>query len=176
MVSHAVRTEIGAVGARLLYPNGTLQHGGVILGIGGVAGHANKGLPRYQYGYFARAVVIQSVSAVTAACLVVRKELYEKVGGFNEDLKVAYNDIDFCLKIREAGYRNLYTPYAELYHHESASRGYENTPDKQLRLEAEGQYMKQRWGDLLLNDPAYNPNLTLEWEDFSLAWPPRVDV
>jgi glycosyltransferase involved in cell wall biosynthesis len=176
MVSHAVRTEIGAVGARLLYPNGTLQHGGVILGIGGVAGHANKGLPRYQYGYFARAVVIQSVSAVTAACLVVRKELYEKVGGFNEDLKVAYNDIDFCLKIREAGYRNLFTPYAELYHHESASRGYENTPDKQLRLEAEGQYMKQRWGDLLLNDPAYNPNLTLEWEDFSLAWPPRVDV
>ena len=174
MVSHAVRTEIGAVGARLLYPNGTLQHGGVILGIGGVAGHANKKLPRYQYGYFARAVVIQSVSAVTAACLVIRKELYEKVGGFDENLKVAYNDIDFCLKIRAAGYRNLYTPYAELYHHESATRGYENTLEKQLRHEAEYRYMKQRWGNLLDNDPAYSPNLTLENEDFSFAWPPRV--
>jgi len=176
MVSHAVRTEIGAVGARLLYPDGTLQHGGVILGIGGVAGHAHKGLLRYKNGYFCRAVIIQSVSAVTAACLVIRKELYEKVGGFNEDLSVAFNDIDFCLKIREAGYRNLYTPYAELYHHESATRGYENTPEKQLRFEAEARYMKQRWGKLLLNDPAYSPNLTLEREDFSLAWPPRVDV
>jgi glycosyltransferase involved in cell wall biosynthesis len=174
MVSHAVRTEIGAVGARLLYPNGTLQHGGVILGIGGVAGHANKKLPRYQYGYFARAVVIQSVSAVTAACLVIRKELYEKVGGFDENLKVAYNDIDFCLKIRAAGYRNLYTPYAELYHHESATRGYENTLEKRLRHEAEYRYIKQRWGNLLDNDPAYSPNLTLEIEDFSFAWPPRV--
>jgi GT2 family glycosyltransferase len=160
----------------LLYPDGTLQHGGVILGIGGVAGHAHKGLLRYKNGYFCRAVIIQSVSAVTAACLVIRKELYEKVGGFNEDLSVAFNDIDFCLKIREAGYRNLYTPYAELYHHESATRGYENTPEKQLRFEAEARYMKQRWGKLLLNDPAYSPNLTLEREDFSLAWPPRVDV
>jgi len=176
MVSHAVRSEIGAVGARLLYPDGTLQHGGVILGIGGVAGHANKGLLRYKNGYFCRAVIIQSVSAVTAACLVIRKELYEKVGGFNEDLRVAFNDIDFCLKIREAGYRNLYTPYAELYHHESATRGYENTSEKQVRFEAESRYMKQRWGKLLLNDPAYSPNLTLEREDFSLAWPPRVDV
>jgi glycosyltransferase involved in cell wall biosynthesis len=175
MVSHALRPEVGAVGARLLYPNDTLQHGGVILGIAGVAGHAHKGLPAGLHGYFGRDKVIQSLSAVTAACLVIRKEVYLKVGGFDEDLRVAYNDIDFCLRVREMGYRNIYTPYAELYHHESATRGYEDTPEKQRRLEEEGQFMKKRWGKLLLNDPAYSPNLTLDYQDFSFAWPPRVE-
>jgi GT2 family glycosyltransferase len=100
--------------------------------------------------------------------------VYDKVGGFNESLEVALNDIDFCLRVREAGYRNVWTPYAELYHHESATRGYENTPEKALRFHRESQYLRERWGDLLLRDPAYSPNLTLKSEDFSLAWPPRV--
>ena len=175
MVSHALRSEIGAVGARLIYPNGTLQHAGVILGIGGVAGHAHKSFAADLNGYFCRAKLIQSFSAVTAACLVIRKELYVKVGGFDEDLNVAFNDIDFCLRVREAGYRNIYTPYAELYHHESANRGDDDdTPEKRLRFEQEVHVMKQRWGELLVNDPAYSPNLTLERHDFSFAWPPRV--
>jgi glycosyltransferase involved in cell wall biosynthesis len=176
MVSHALRPEVGAVGARLLFPDDTVQHGGVILGIRGIAGHAHKKLSRHAYGYFNRAVLIQGISAVTAACLVIRKEVYFKIGGFNEVLKTAYNDIDFCLRLREAGYRNIYTPYAELYHHESATRGYDDTTEKQRTLGFEGQYMKKRWNQLLLNDPSYNPNLTLEWEDFSFAWPPRVDL
>jgi len=176
MVSHAQRPEVGAVGARLWYPNDTLQHAGIILGIRGVAGHAHRNLKRGGKGYFGRASLIQSFCAVTAACLVVRKEVFQKVGGFNEALQVAFNDVDFCLRLREAGYRNIYTPYAELYHHESATRGDEDTAEKQLRFSKESTYMKQRWGDLLLNDPAYSPNLTLEYQDFSLAWPPRVEL
>jgi len=113
---------------------------------------------------------------VTAACLLIRKEIYEAVGGFNEKLQIAFNDVDFCLRVREAGYRNVWTPYAELYHHESATRGVENTAEKQKRFAKEVEYVKQRWGSLLLNDPAYNPNLTLDIEDFRLAWPPRVDL
>ncbi len=175
MVSHALRPGVGCVGARLLYPDETLQHGGVVLGLGGVAGHAHKHLPCFMHGYFGRARLIQSFSAVTAACLVIRKSLYEKVEGFNElALQLAYNDIDFCLRVGEAGYRNIWTPYAELYHHESATRGSEDTPEKQARFSKEVQYMMQHWGDKLLNDPSYSPNLTLKHEDFSLAWPPRV--
>jgi glycosyltransferase involved in cell wall biosynthesis len=176
MVSHALRPEVGVVGARLCYPDGTLQHAGVILGIRGVAGHAHRYLKRHQNGYFGRASVIQSFCAVTAACFVVRKAVFRKVGGFNEALKVAFNDIDFCLRVRETGYRNIYTPYAELYHHESATRGLEDTPENHLRFSQESTYMKQLWGHLLVNDPAYSPNLTLEHQDFSLAWPPRVDL
>jgi glycosyltransferase involved in cell wall biosynthesis/SAM-dependent methyltransferase len=176
MVSIALQPRVGAVGARLWYPNETLQHGGVILGIGGSAGHSHKHIARHQYGYVGRASLIQSFSAVTAACLVIRKAIYEEVQGLNEtDLQVAFNDVDFCLRVREAGYRNVWTPYAELYHHESATRGYENTPEKKERFAKETQYIKQRWGHQLLNDPAYSPNLTLNHEDFSLAWPPRVD-
>jgi glycosyltransferase involved in cell wall biosynthesis len=174
MVSISLQPGVGAVGARLWYPDNTLQHGGVIAGVGGVAGHSHKNLARYQYGYFSRAVLIQSFSVVTAACLVIRKAIYEEVGGLNEtNLQIAFNDVDFCLRVREAGYRNVWTPYAELYHHESATRGYEDTPEKQARFAKEVQYMKQRWGKLLLSDPAYSPNLTLDHQDFSLAWPPR---
>ena len=175
MVSHALRPEVGAVGARLWYSDDTLQHAGVVLGIHGVAGHVHRFLPRGNVGYCGRAALIQSFSAVTGACLVVRKALYEEVGGLNEvELQVAANDIDFCLRLREAGYRNIWTPYAELYHHESASRGFDDTPDKQARSAKEVAYMHQRWGDALRNDPAYSPNLTLDAEDFGLAWPPRV--
>lgn len=175
MVSHALLPEVGVVGARLWYPNDTLQHGGVIVGLGGVVGHSHRHLARYHPGYFGRASLIQSFSAVTGACLLIRKSIYEEVGGLNEkELQVAYNDVDFCLRVREAGYRNVWTPYAELYHHESATRGTEDTSEKIMRFSSEKAYMQNRWAALIQNDPAYSPNLTLDYEDFSLAWPPRT--
>ncbi|HLP81482.1 MAG TPA: hypothetical protein VK141_05795, partial [Nitrosomonas sp.] len=173
----AAQPGIGAVGARLWYPDDTLQHAGVILGVGGIAAHSHKHLPRQKTDQFVRVSCTQNLSAVTAACLIVRKSIYEQVGGLNEqDLQVAFNDVDFCLRILEAGYRNVWTPHAELYHHESATRGYENTPEKMARFSTEIEYMKQRWSHLLFNDPAYNPNLTLDHEDFSLAVPPRREI
>jgi glycosyltransferase involved in cell wall biosynthesis len=176
MVSIALQSGVGAVGAKLYYPDDTLQHGGVVLGIGGTAGHANKFAPRPAYGYFGRTGLIGSFSAVTAACLVVRKSVYLEVGGLNEkDLTIALNDVDFCLRIREAGYRNVWTPYAELYHHESATRGYEDNAQRRVRFLTEIAYMRQRWADMFARDPAYSPNLTLDHEDFSLAWPPRAE-
>ncbi|MGJ7488832.1 glycosyltransferase family 2 protein [Variovorax sp. ZT4R33] len=173
MVGIACQPGVGAVGARLWYPDHTLQHGGVVLGIGGVAGHAHKRLPIDRGGYFERAALIQSFSVVTAACLIVQKRHYFAVSGLNEtELKVAFNDVDFCLRLREAGLRNVWTPYAELFHHESATRGEDTDPEKQQRFAGEVRYMMARWGDALTRDPAYNPNLTLVHEDFSLAWPP----
>jgi len=176
MVSIALQPGVGAVGARLWYPNNTLQHGGVVLlGLDVVAGHSHKHLSKGNPGYSGRAMLQQSFSAVTAACLVVRRSIFLEVGGFEEEnLKIAFGDVDFCLRVREAGYRNVWTPYAEAYHHESATRGYEDTPEKQARFAGEVRYMQDRWGSLLLNDPAYSPNLTLDREDFSYAWPPRV--
>ncbi len=179
MVSLAIQPETGAIGAMLYYPDNRIQHAGVILGIGvgapGVAGHAYKTHPRGCAGQAFRALLCQNLSAVTAACLVVRRQLFEEVGGLNEtDIAIAFNDIDLCLRIRERGYRNLWTPYAELYHQESASRGYEDTAEKKIRFEREHKYMTRRWGKILLNDPAYNPNLALDKEIFSLAIPPRV--
>jgi GT2 family glycosyltransferase len=173
LVSHAQRREIGAVGARLWYPNDTIQHAGLIL-VAGLAGHAHLGKRRGDHGYFSRASLIQSLSAVTAACLCVRKRYFEEVGGFDEDLAVAFNDVDLCLRLGGKGYRSLYTPYAELYHHESASRGYEDTPEKMIRFKKEAQALGDRWMPLLLNDPYYSPNLALVGEPFTLAWPPRV--
>ncbi|MGD9700700.1 glycosyltransferase family 2 protein, partial [Acinetobacter sp.] len=177
MVSMVLQPGVGAVGASLWYPNKTLQHGGVILGLGAarVAGHAHHRIPMGHHGYFGRASLISSFSAVSAACLVVEKKLFQKVGGLNEDdLPVAFNDVDLCLRILAAGYRNVLNPNATLFHHESATRGLEDTPEKQARFDKEVQYMKERWGDTLLTDPAYSPNLTLDYEDFSLAWPPRA--
>ncbi len=169
MLSQAVRPEIGAVGACLWYPDDRLQHGGVVLGLGGVAGHAMKMMPRGAKGYNARAVLVQNYSAVTAACLLVRRRVFDEVEGFDEkNLPVAFNDVDFCLRIRERGYRNLWTPYAELYHHESASRGPEDTPEKQRRFKKEIDYMRRTWGPALQHDPAYNPNLTDRSENFAL--------
>ena len=177
MVSHALRPEVGAVGARLWYTNDTLQHGGVIIGIGGLAGHSHKHLHRNQPGYFGRANLIQSFSAVTAACLLIRKSIFNSLEGLNEmDLQVAFNDVDFCLRVRESGYRNIWTPYAELYHHESATRGYEDTPEKEARFQKEATYLKKYWNSVLHYDPAYSPNLTFNHEDFSFAWPPRVEL
>lgn len=169
MVSHAVRPEIGCVGAKLYYSNGQIQHAGVILGIGGVAGHSHKYFSKEQYGYFSRLILVQNLTAVTAACLLVRREIYNQVGGLNEkDLTVAFNDVDFCLKVYSAGYRNLWTPYAELYHHESISRGAEDNPEKIARFNREVEYMKATWLALLDRDPYYSPNLTKAREDFSL--------
>lgn len=170
MVSQACRPDIGCVGAKLYYGDDTLQHGGVILGIGGVANHVHKHAPATSPGYFARLLVTQNYSAVTAACLLVRREVYEAVGGLDEEnLVVAFNDVDFCLKVRQAGYRNLWTPYAELYHHESVSRGTEDTPEKQARFEREIAFMQDKWGDALRADPYYNPNLSRARVDFSIA-------
>ncbi|MGK5024665.1 glycosyltransferase family 2 protein [Janthinobacterium sp. RB2R34] len=174
MVSHALQPGIGAVGARLWYPDNTLQHAGVIVGLGGVAGHAHIRMLRHHYGYFGRACLLSAFSAVTAACLVIRKSIYEEVGGLNEvELEVAFNDVDFCLRVRELGYTNVLTPYAELYHYESATRGLDDTAEKSARFGREVRYMMQRWAPLLQHDPAYSPNLSLQHGDFSLAWPPR---
>lgn len=176
MISHAQRPGIGAVGAKLRYTNGAIQHGGVILGLGGVAGHSHKHSESGALGYARRLSITQNFSAVTGACLVIQKQIFKDANGLDEEnLAVAFNDVDFCMRVKEAGYRNIWTPLAELFHHESATRGGEDTIEKQLRFSKEIQYMKQRWGDKLLNDPAYSPNLTLDFEDFSFAWPPRVE-
>jgi GT2 family glycosyltransferase len=173
LVTQVSRPEIGIAGARLWYPNGTLQHGGVILGVGGVASHID-GIRRHEPGYFARQHLAQDFCAVTAACLMVRREVFEKVGGFDEaHLPVTFNDVDFCLRARAAGWRVLYTPYAELIHHESISRGIENTTEKQRRFFKESEFLLDRWGALIKNDPAYNPNLSLAEKRFELAFPPR---
>jgi GT2 family glycosyltransferase len=169
MLEHAQRPEVGAVGARLLYSDGRLQHGGVIVGLGGVAGHAHKFLPRQAGGYFARAKLIQNFSAVTAACLLMRASVFRGLNGFDEGLEVAFGDVDLCLRLRERGLLIVWTPHAELYHHESVSRGYEDTFEKQRRFRGEIERIKTRWGESLLKDPYYNPNLTLDREDFSLA-------
>lgn len=174
MVSHTLRPEVGAVGAKLYYRNNMIQHAGVIIGLGGLAGHGFKFLPKQFAGYHWKPFLTQNYSAVTGACLVLRKEVYEKVGGLNEvELKVAFNDVDLCLKIRAEGYRVVWTPYAELYHHESVSRGADLTVRKYLRLQREIRYMQTQWATQLLHDPFYNPNLTIQFEDFSLAYPPR---
>jgi glycosyltransferase involved in cell wall biosynthesis len=159
MLSFAIKPDVGAVGARLWYPDGKLQHGGVIIGIGGVAGHFHLRLPKGNKGYFGRAALQQELSAVTGACLMVRRGVFQEVGGLDEKLEVAFNDIDFCLRLRAAGYRNIWTPFAELMHHESASRGYEDNPEKIARYQREMDFMRMRWGKTLEQDPFHNPNL-----------------
>lgn len=173
MLQHAIRPHIGAVGARLWYSDKRLQHGGVIL-IYGVAAHAHLRLTPSDRGYMDRAICTQAFSAVTAACLLVRKQIYEKVGGLDETLQVGFNDVDFCLKLHHAGYTNIWTPYAELYHHESATRGYDVSPEKLQRAEAERAIIRNRFGAFLDQDPYYNPNLVFDKEDFSLAASPRL--
>lgn len=177
MVAHAVRPEIGAVGARLWYDDLTLQHGGLVAGLHGVAGDPHPRLPRGEPGDQGRAVRLQSCSAVTAACLLVRRSVYLEAGGLDADrLAVAYNDVDFCLRLRRRGLRNLWVPQAELLHHESRSRGRDDQGDRAWRLAAERETMLQRWGGELRADPYYNPNLALEGRAFSVAWPPRVTL
>ncbi|MGU8083607.1 glycosyltransferase [Burkholderia pyrrocinia] len=176
MVSLAAQPGNGAVGACLWYPNDTLQHGGVMLGVGGVAGHIHARLPRGAFGYFGRAVCTQNLSVVTAACLLIRRSIYDEVHGLDDELAVAFNDVDFCIRVRNAGYRNVWTPHAELYHHESATRGSDLSPEKAQRFRREILFMEERWGATLFNDPAYNPNLTLDASKhaFALADEPRI--
>ena len=175
MVSHATRPGIGGVGAMLYYPDDRIQHAGTILGISGVAAHAHRWRRRGTPGYFGRAMLVQNLSAVTAACFVVPAKVYAEIGGFDErNLAVAFNDVDLCLRIGERGYRIVWTPHAELYHHESASRGPDTDPDKRGRFVAEVAYMQRRWGAVLQHDPCYNPNFWLEDHDWGLASPPRI--
>ncbi|MBU0593625.1 MAG: glycosyltransferase [Gammaproteobacteria bacterium] len=173
LVSIALQPGVGAVGARLWSPDDTLQHGGMILGTR-VASYAHKHMPRRYSGYFGRAALIQSLSAITSACLLIRRDIYRSLEGMNDsELKMAFSDVDFCLRLLQAGYRNVWSPYAELSHHESACLRYENAVREQNSFASEVMYMQQRYGPLLLNDPAYNPNLSLDGS-FDLAWPPRI--
>lgn len=176
MVSHAIRPEIGAVGAKLYYPDDTVQHGGTIVGLYGTADHAFRHHRRDHAGYLDRLLLTQNLSAVTAACLVMRKSVFEEVGGLDaENLPIAFNDVDLCLKVGEAGYRIAWTPFAELYHHESASRGLEVTREKAARLQRESACLIARWAEIIAHDPFYNPNLEIiGGRDFSQAYPPRT--
>ncbi|MBD3839950.1 MAG: glycosyltransferase, partial [Epsilonproteobacteria bacterium] len=170
MLEHSQREEIGCVGAKLYYPNDTIQHAGVIIGIGGIAGHSHKYFHKDYPGYFSRLALAQNVSAVTGACLMVKSKIFKELQGLNEEnLKIAFNDVDFCLRVQEKGYRNIFTPYCEAYHHESISRGVEDSAEKVARFNSEIEYMQERHKEILKNgDPYYNPNLTLDREDFSL--------
>ncbi|OXJ15742.1 glycosyl transferase [Burkholderia sp. HI2500] len=176
MVSHSLRPDIGAVGAKLLYADGFIQHAGVVMGIGGFASHGHRLYPSMHPGYAGRAVLVQNFSAVTAACLVMRRDVFHAVGEFDEEnLPVAFNDVDLCLRVREAGYRIVWTPYAILYHYESYSRGDDQmSPEKRARFNREKKFMISRWRTDQLNDPYYNQNLTLDREDFTIADFPRL--
>ena len=170
MLEHALREDVGAVGARLIYPNKTIQHAGVVIGIGGVAGHVHLGISQGDVGYFGRALMVQNFSAVTGACLMTKAKDFKEVGGFNErSLAVAFNDIDYCLKLREKDLLVIYTPYAELYHYESLSRGSDSTPENIDRFRGEMEYMQKTWSATIENDPYYNPNLSLDMADGSFA-------
>lgn len=170
LVSHTQREDIGCVGAMLYYPDERIQHAGVIIGLGGCAGHSHKFYKRGSKGYTGRLVCTQNYSAVTGACLALRKSVFIEVHGLNEEnLAVAFNDVDLCLKVQAKGYRNLWTPWAELYHYESLSRGEDNTKSKRKRLNKEVAYMKDTWNTTKSTDPYYNTHLTSIREDFSLG-------
>lgn len=169
MLGYCMREDVGIVGAKLLYADDTIQHAGVILGFGGTAGHAFIGKSRYDTGYFGRILCAQDYSAVTAACMMTKREAFEAVGGMTEELAVAFNDVDYCLKVRKHGWLVVYDPYAEMHHYESKSRGYEDSPEKVERFNGEVEILLSRWRDWIeQGDPYYNPNLTLDNSDFSL--------
>ena len=168
MVEQAQRESIGAVGGLLLYPDDTVQHAGVILGLFDLAGHGHQNFEASEPGYISQIVSTNNYSAVTAACLMCRRDVFEEVGGFEAQLAIAFNDIDFCLKLVERGYRNIYLPHVVLYHYESKSRGYEDNADKQARFAKEVAYMQQKWQQICDRDPCYNPNLTRNHVDYRL--------
>lgn len=169
LLGYCMREDVGAVGARLYYEDGSIQHAGVVLGFGGIAGHTFIGFPHDANGYFSRIICAQDYSAVTAACMMTKKSVYEQVGGLTEELVVAFNDIDYCMKVRALGKLVVYNPYAQLYHYESKSRGLEDSPEKQERYYREMKYFVTKWKECLdKGDPYYNPNLTLAKADFSL--------
>ena len=170
MVGWAVRKDVGAVGAKLLYPDRRIQHAGVVMGLAGVAGHAFKTFDENDLGYHGRIQAVQEFSAVTAACLVVEKTIYNEVGGFNEEsLAIAFNDVDFCLRLYQNGYRNIYTPLACLIHHESVSRGKPILPKARAQAKSERDYLAATWEDMIANDPHYSPHLSRLRTDFSIA-------
>jgi GT2 family glycosyltransferase len=174
MVAVALQPGVGAVGAKLFYPDGRIQHGGVLVGVYGAADHAYAGAPGTAPGHAQQLLVRREVSAVTAACLVVRRALYLEVGGMDEEsFPVSFNDVDFCLKLRERGYRNVWTPHARLVHHESASRGDSLRPEQKARADREVAALRSRWASALREDPYYSPNLSLSSKVPRLAWPPR---
>ena len=169
MLSNCERPGIGAVGAKLYYPDNTIQHAGIIIGIGGIAGHAFLNLPRARSGYLHKASLQMNVSAVTAACMMVSRKIFDLVGGFEETLSVAFNDVDLCLRIQKAGYHNVYNPHVEMYHHESKSRGTEDSEAKARRFQTEIEFMRTNWIQLLKSgDSCYNPNLTLASWNYGL--------
>ena len=169
LLGYCQRSDVGAVGARMYYEDGTIQHAGVIIGLGGVAGHAFSRASHEDPGYFGRIIIAQNYNAVTAACMLTKKSVFREVGGFDEKFAVAFNDVDLCLRIRKAGYLIVYNPYAELNHYESKSRGYEDTPEKVKRFNSEITMFERRWKNILNSgDPYYNPNLTLEEGNFGL--------
>lgn len=169
LLGYCMREDVGAVGARLYYEDGTIQHAGVVLGFGGIAGHTFIGFEHNANGYFSRIICAQDYSAVTAACMMTKKSVFEEVGGLTEELVVAFNDIDYCMKVREMGKLVVYNPYAQLYHYESKSRGLEDSPEKIERYYREMKYFVEKWKECMDNgDPYYNPNLTLSKADFSL--------
>lgn len=175
MVRHLLQPDIGAVGAKLLYPDRTIQHAGVVLGMGGVAGHLYTSEPETAPGYGGMLGLVREVSCVTGACLAVKKSVFDAIGGLNElELQVAFNDVDLCIRIRQAGYRIIFTPFAVLMHHESKSRGSDTTEENIKRFQGEIKYMQDRWGDLLRSDPFYHPNLSLKHSAVELAFPPRI--
>ena len=167
LVEHAQYPEIGAVGAKLLYPDGRIRHAGVILGMGGVAGYPFQGMPDRNGAYFGHADMIKNYSAVTAACMMMRREVFDAVGGFNEELAVSFGDIDFCMEIRRRGYRIVYTPYARLIHHGSVSRKDGGETPGGPRYHGEITYMISKWGKALYEDPYLNPNLSILKNDLS---------
>lgn len=169
LTANCQRRDVGIAGARLYYPDDTIQHAGIVIGIGGVAGALFVGMPRMFTGYLHKAAIQQDLSAVTAACMMVKRSVYEELGGLEEELKVAFNDVDFCLRAREKGYLVVYDPNVELYHFESKSRGTEDSKEKVRRFQSEIEYMRSHWLELLKKgDPMYNPNLTLTKWDYSL--------
>jgi GT2 family glycosyltransferase len=171
MVSHSVRAEVGAVGAKLLSPDGTIRHAGTIFGLDGSVGHPHRGLPGDAHGYFGRAQAIQSYAAVSGECLVIRREIFEQVGGLDaENLPGRWNDVDFCLRVQAAGYRNVWTPYAELQQVRLAGSARRLPPDRER---AAAEYLRRRWGATMAADPHYSPNLSLQAGRPVLAWPPR---
>jgi GT2 family glycosyltransferase len=175
MLALVLSPGVGAVGAKLLYPNGHIQHAGVVGGLFGVAGHMYKHEPQAALGAFGELTFAREVLAVTAACMLVKRRVWDEVSGLNErDLAVAFNDVDFCFRLRKLGYRNLWTPHAELVHHESVSRGSDDRPARRVGFRAEIEYMKKTWPEFLRADPYHSPNLSLESHLQELAWPPRV--
>ena len=169
MLGVCQRPEVGAVGAKLIYPDHTIQHAGCVVGMGGIAGHMFVDMPADRTGYLHKASLLQDMSAVTAACMMMKKKVFEEAGGFTEELAVAFNDVDLCLKVRKKGFLIVYDPYAELYHMESKTRGAEDSEEKVRRFQTEIEYMRCHWLDILKNgDPYYNKNLSLTKWNYSL--------